>query len=196
MKTVYIKILALLLLFYSNDTLAQKFGYIDTEFILNKIPEYGEAQKELDKIASEYQTEIEGMRDKLSKEYSEYKAEEILLTSDLKKEREDTLEARQKRVNDYQRKIFGYNGLIFLKRQELVKPIQDKVYAAVEGVCKAKRLAIMFDKSGDMSMIYTNVVHDYTDYVLEELGLGDEEDTIDNERFRWSELKGKRKKKR
>jgi outer membrane protein len=117
--------------------------------------------------------------DKLRKEYQ---LEEILLTDDLKKERMAVIIEKDKKARDRQAKIFGFEGLLFLKRQELVSPVQDKVFTAVEKVCKQKKVAIMFDKSGDLVMIYTDPKHDYTDYVLEELGLGDKKDVIDNKR--------------
>ena len=84
-----------------------------------------------------------------------------------------------KEATDYHTKVFGYNGLFFLKKKELVKPELDKVFEAVERVCKRHGLDYLFDKSGDLVLAYTNPVHDYTDYVLEELGLGDPNDVIE-----------------
>jgi outer membrane protein len=176
---VFVKILLLVILSISS-TYAQKFGYIDTDFILGKMPEYRKAQNELDKLSAKWQEEIDAMYADLDKAKLNYKAEEILLTEDMKKERLDTLASKEKKLRDYQKKTFGYEGLVFLKRQELVKPVQDKLYAAVEKIAKKKQLQIIFDKSGDLSMIYTDKKHDYTDYVLEELGLGDPKDVIDN----------------
>ncbi len=162
--------------------LAQKFGYIDTEFILSKIKEYKSAEEEIDKLAQKYQVDISGMFGEVEKLRSEYKAEEILLTEEMKKERMDTITFRDKKARDLQRKVFGFEGLIFLKRQELIKPIQDKVYATVEKVAKKKQLQIIFDKSSELIMVYTDPKHDYTDYVLDELGLGDKKDVIDNKK--------------
>lgn len=161
---------------------AQKFGYIDTEFILSKIKEYKAAQDEIDKLAEKYQKEISDKFADVEKLRADFKAEEILLTEDMKKERLDTINARDKRAREQQRKIFGFEGLIFLKRQELIKPIQDKVYAAVEKVAKKKQLQIVFDKASELIMVYTDPKHDYTDFVLDELGLGDKKDVIDNKK--------------
>src|SRR6202012_2118172 len=110
-----------------------------------------------------------------------FQAEEVLLTEEMRKERQDTLNARDKALRDYQKKVFGFEGMLFLKKQELIKPVQDKVFEAVEKVAKAKQLQIIFDKSGDLVMIYTNPIHDYSDFVLEELNLGDKNDKPDNE---------------
>jgi len=177
-------ILALLaiLLLVSQNAFAQKFGYIDAKFIISKMPEYKAAETEIAKSSTEWQKEVEGMMAEVDKLRKEYQLEEILLTDDLKKERMAVIIEKDKKARDRQAKIFGFEGLLFLKRQELVSPVQDKVFTAVEKVCKQKKVAIMFDKSGDLVMIYTDPKHDYTDYVLEELGLGDKKDVIDNKR--------------
>jgi len=142
------------------------------------MPEYKEAQKELDKLSQGWQKDIETKKQEVDKLKEDFQAEEVLLTQDMKEERLALIQEKEKELKEYQKKTFGFEGLIFLKRQELVKPVQDKLYEAVEKVAKAKRLQILFDKAGDLVMIYTNPIHDYTDYVLEELGLGDPNDTI------------------
>jgi outer membrane protein len=167
-----------LTLLISGTASAQKFGYIDSEYILKKMPEYQEAQKELEKVSSNWQKEIEEKKKEVDKLKEEYSAEEVLLTEDMKEERLHLIAEKEKALKEYQKKTFGFDGLIFLKRQELIKPVQDKLFEAVEKVAKAKRLQIIFDKAGDLVMLYTNPIHDYTDYVLEELGLGDPNDTV------------------
>jgi outer membrane protein len=109
--------------------------------------------------------------------YNSLQAEEVLLTKEMRDERITAIRKRETEVKEYQKKIFGFEGLFFLKKKELVKPIQDRVFEAVEKVAKEHRLQFVFDKSGELVMIYTDPIHDYTDYVLEELGLGD---PIDN----------------
>jgi outer membrane protein len=165
------------------SSFAQKFGYIDTDYIMSKMPEFDKAQKELNKSSEKWQKELEAMKQQADEFRKKFQAEEVLLTEEMKKERQDTLNAKDKAVRDFQKKIFGYEGMLFLKKQELIKPVQDKVFDAVEKVAKAKQLQIVFDKSGDLVMIYTNPVHDYSDFVLEELGLGDKNDKPDNERY-------------
>jgi outer membrane protein len=157
---------------------AQKFGYVDTNFILNKMPEYAEAQQELQKVSQQWQQEIEQMQQDIDGMYAALQAEEVLLTPEMKAERMRTIREKEAEARAYQQKVFGYKGLYFLKKKELMKPVQDKVFEAVEVVAKKKRLQIVFDKAGDLVMIYTDPVHDYTDFVLEELDLGDENDTI------------------
>ncbi len=172
----------ILTLFIIQSGHAQKFGYVDTEYILSKMPEYKKAQDELDQISEKYQKEVHDMLDEVEKNRKAYQVEEVLLTDELKKEKQDTIAAREKRARAYQKKIFGFEGLIFLKKQELVKPVQDKVFEAIEKVAKTKQLQIVFDKSGDLVILYSDLRHDYSDYVLEELGLGDPKDTVDNKK--------------
>lgn len=150
---------------------AQKFGVVDTEKILNQMSEYKEAQKEISKISIQYQKEISGMQQAVDSLKSVFKQEEILLTDEMKEKRLKEIKKKQGAVKDKQRKIFGFEGLIFLKRQELIEPVQDKVYAAIKAVAKKERLQMIFDKAGDLTILYVNNTHDYTDYVLEELGL-------------------------
>jgi outer membrane protein len=163
---------------------AQKFGYVDAKFILEKLPEYKKAQEEINKQTQTWQKEIEALNSEVDKMRREYLAEEVLLTDEMKKEKQEAIGKKDKAAKEQQKKIFGFDGLYFLKKQELLKPVQDKVFDAVEKVCKKKKVQIMFDKSADLVMIYTDPKHDYTDFVLEELGLGDPKDGIDNKKKR------------
>ncbi|SIT95062.1 OmpH family outer membrane protein [Pontibacter indicus] len=157
---------------------AQKFGYIDSNFILSKMPAYAKAQVELDKQSAAWQKEIEGMHQAVDKMKEDYKAEEVLLTEEMKKKRLAEITRKENEVREYQRKVFGFEGMMFKRRQDLIRPIQDEVFTAVEKVAKAKGLQTVFDKSGDLIMIYTNPVHDYTEYVLEELGLATDKQNV------------------
>jgi outer membrane protein len=164
----------LICFFVANVAEAQKFGYIDSNFILSKMPAYNKVQQEIDKSAENWQRELEKMQQEVDKLKQEYRIEEVLLTEEMKKKRQAEISAKDAAVREYQRKVFGYEGLMFKRRQDLIRPIQDEVFTAVEKVAKAKKLQVIFDKSGDLVMIYTNPVHDYTEFVLEELGLASE----------------------
>lgn len=161
-------------------TFAQKFGYVDTGYILQQMPDYREAQGEIDKLSLSWEEEIKKMFQEVEQMEIAYQAEEVLLTEEMKKDRRMAIDRKMKEVKDYQKKVFGFEGLFFLKKKELIKPVQDKIWDAVEKVAKNNRLAIMFDKSGELVMIYTDPIHDYTDYVLEELGLANENEVIKN----------------
>lgn len=160
-----------MLVLASLSAQAQKFGYVDSEFVMGKMPAYAQAQQELNTLSQNWQKDIEAQKQDLDKMYRTYRAEEVLLTETQKKKRQDEITKKEQDVRAYQNKIFGYEGLLFKKRQELTRPVQDQVFEAVEKVAKKKQLAIMFDKAGDLTMLYTNPVHDYTEFVLEELGL-------------------------
>ena len=164
-----------LLLSGADVARAQKFGWVDSEFIMAKMPEYAKAQQELALLSDTWQKEIEVQQKDLDKLHRNYQNEEIVLTEAMKKKRQDEILLKEQELKAYRNKQFGYEGQIFKKRQELNKPVQDKVFEAVEKVAKKKTLAVIFDKSGDLTMLYTNPAHDYTEFVLEELGLGAED---------------------
>ncbi|KAA9325454.1 OmpH family outer membrane protein [Adhaeribacter soli] len=171
------KILGILfvLLLAAPAAFAQKFGYIDSEFILSKMPAYASAKQEADQFSANWQKEADGLFQEAEKLRKKFQAEEVLLTDEMKKKRLAEIEAKEKEARDFQKKVFGFEGLLFKKRAELIRPVQDNLFEAVEKVSKKKGLQIMFDKSGDLTMIYTNPVHDYTEFVLEELGLASPE---------------------
>ena len=164
-----------LLLSGASVAQAQKFGWVDSEFIMAKMPEYAKAQQELGVLSDTWQKEIEVQQKDLDKLHRNYQNEEIVLTEAMKKKRQDEILLKEQELKAYRNKQFGYEGQLFKKRQELNKPVQDKVFEAVEKVAKKKSLAVIFDKSGDLTMLYTNPAHDYTEFVLEELGLGAED---------------------
>ncbi|MFZ6013380.1 MAG: OmpH family outer membrane protein [Bacteroidota bacterium] len=168
------------LIFGLNFVNAQRFGYIDTDFILNKMPEYKKAQDEINQLSEAWEKEIQEMSKKIEALYSSYQAEQVLLTEEMKKERTTAIQKKEAELKEYQKKVFGFGGLFFLKKQELIKPIQDKVWDAVDKVAKQNNLAIVFDKAGELVMIYTDPRYDYTDFVMDELGLGDPNDKIKN----------------
>ena len=144
------------------------------------MPEFKKAETELAQLSQKWEKDISGMKSDIEKLQTDFKAEEVLLSDEMRKERLDTIASREKGLKEQQKKIFGFEGLVFLKRQELMKPVQDKVYEAVEKVAKRKGLQVIFDRSGDLAIIYAVETHDYTDFVLEQLGLGNPDDKLEN----------------
>jgi len=167
-------------IFGLNFVNAQRFGYIDTDFILNKMPEYAKAQEEINRLSGLWEKEIQEIAKGIEAQYNTLQAEKVLLTDAMIKERTDAIKKKEADLKEYQKKVFGFEGLLFLKKQELIKPIQDKIWDAVDKVAKKNSLAIVFDKSGELVMIYTDPRYDYTDFVLDELGLGDPNDVVKN----------------
>ena len=166
------KKIKLLILFFviTNYSLAQKFAYVDTDYILAKIPEYNQAQDKLDNYSKGWQEEIEMTMQKIEKMYRSYQSEQILLTEEMKSARENMIFAEEKKVQDLQIKYFGPEGLLFSKRQELIKPIQDKIYDAIQQIATNNKYSVIFDSSSDLIMLYTNNNLDKSDKVLELMG--------------------------
>ena len=168
MKKIFYIIL--ISLFFVNNTFSQKFAYIDSDYILNKIPEFKQAQDKLDALSAEWQKEIEKKFTDVENMYKAYQQEQILLTKPMKNKREEAIMRAEKEAKDLQRKYFAPQGELNLKRQELVKPIQDKIYDAVQQLASNNKYAVIFDSSSDLIMLYSNPNLDKSDKVLEILG--------------------------
>lgn len=163
-------VLTVLVAAFALTASAQRFGYVDTEYILENIPEYNNKQNELDEISVQWQQEIEGMYAEIDRMYKDYQAEQILLTDDMKRKREEQIIEKEKEAKEKQKQRFGYQGDLFRKRQEFTKPIQDKVYAAIKEVADARGYAVIFDKAGTLTMLYTSAKYDLSEDILDELG--------------------------
>lgn len=155
----------------ASASFAQRFAYVDTEFILGQVKEYTDAQTKLDGMATVWQEEIDAKFDQVSKLYSKYQAEEFLLTAEMKKKREDEIIQLEKQANDLQRQRFGFEGDLFKKRQELIQPIQERVYNAIEKIATNLGYDFIFDKSsGGATLLYTNSKFDLSEQVLKAIG--------------------------
>ncbi len=150
---------------------AQRYAIIDSKYILQKLPEYKTAQKNLDQFSEQWQQEIDKKSADLDKMNKEYDAEQVMLSDELKKKREDELFNKEKELRDLQKKRYGYEGDVFKKRQELIKPIQDKVYNAVQRLAVAKLYDFILDKSEGITVIFADPKLDKSDDVLRELGV-------------------------
>jgi outer membrane protein len=149
---------------------AQRFAYVDSQYILGKIPEYKTAQDELNQLSVQWQKEIEAKYSEIDQLYKAYKADEVLLTQDMKDKRQTEIEQKEKDVKDLQKQRFGVTGDLFKKRQELVKPLQDKIYTAVQAMAEKENLSIIFDKASDLTMLYASPKYDKSDQVLKDMG--------------------------
>lgn len=150
---------------------AQRYAVVDTKYILDKMPEYKEAQKELDQISILWQKEIDDKQAALDKMYKDYDAEQVMLSEELKKKRQDEIYNKEKEVRDLQRKRFGFEGDLFKKRQELVKPIQDKVYNAIQQLAVNRIYDFILDKSEGITVIFADPKLDKSEDVLRILGI-------------------------
>jgi outer membrane protein len=149
---------------------AQKYAYVNTQYILDNIPDYKAAMQTLDNLSITWQKEIEDKYAIIDKLYKAYQAEQVLLTEEMKKRRQDEISQKEKDVKDLQKQRFGYEGDLFKKKQDLVKPIQDKIYNAVKKLATDQSYAVIFDKSSELIMLYTNPKYDKSDEILLALG--------------------------
>ena len=169
MKNSLVTLVLLALLCFSGT--AQKFGYVDTKYILSHMPDYQTAQTDINKLSSQWQKEIENKYETISKLESALQAEKILLTDEMRRKREQEIDQKKQEAKEMQKKKFGVDGELFSKREELVKPIQDKIYEAIQEVATTKALMVVFDKANHSNMLYTNPKHDLSDQVLKKMGL-------------------------
>ena len=151
---------------------AQRIAVVDVTAVLESMPEYQKAQEQLDKIATAWRQEIAQEQDKVKGLYSKYQAEQVLLSEDMKKTREEEIMNKEKEVREMQRLKFGPEGALFKKREELVKPIQDKVYAAIARFAEDKGLDFMFDKGSASGLIFTDKKNDKTEDLIAALKKG------------------------
>lgn len=168
MKKLFILGCALLL---SSLVFAQRYAIIDTKYILDKMPDYKSAQKNLDDIAGGWQKEIEKMETELSRMYKDFDAEQVMLSEELRKKRQDQLFVKEKAVRDLQRQRFGFEGDLFQKRQQLMKPVQDKVYNAVQKLAVQRGYDFILDKSEGITVIFADPKLEKSEDVLRELGV-------------------------
>ena len=168
-KVFFVLAISILTAFSSNAQ--TKYAIINTKYILDKIPEYKEADKKLKALGDQWQQEIDQKQMTLDKMYKNYEAEQFMLSDDLKKKREDELFVKEKELRDLQKKRFGYEGDLFKERQKMVKPIQDKVYNAVQKLATARGYDFILDKSEGITIIFADPKLDKSDDVLKELGI-------------------------
>lgn len=159
-----------ILLFVAASTYAQKFAFVDTEYILENIPSYKAAQEQLDQLSAQYQKELESMHAEVEQMYKDFQSESVLLSDEMKRKREDVIVTKEKEYKDLQRKYFGREGDLFKKRQGLVKPIQDDVFNAIQEISNEGNYAVIFDKANGITLIYANPKFDLSDQVLAKLG--------------------------
>ena len=168
MKKILIASLALFL--FAGGAMAQKFAFVDTEYILQNIPSYSAAQEELNKISEQWEAEIAKEYEAIEKLYKTYQSERVLLTDEMKSKREEEIMTAERQVKELQAKYFGPEGDLSAKRQELVKPIQDALYKAVKELSAEGSYAVIFDTASGASILYSNPRYDLSDEVLKKLG--------------------------
>ena len=168
MKKLFIA--SFIVLISALSATAQKYAYVDSDYILSNIPEYKSAQAQVDNLSVQWQKEIEVKYSEIDKLYKAFQAEQILLTEDMKKKRETEIITKEKEVKELQKSKFGVDGELFKKRQDLVKPIQDQVYNVIKDMAVKGTYAVVFDKASGTTMLYTNPKYDKSDLILTNMG--------------------------
>jgi len=163
-------LITLICILYSTVSYAQKFGYVDTDKILNKMSEYTDAQTKIDNIAKQWQEEIARKYKEIDDLYREYQAQQILLSEDMKLKREEEITDKEKAVKELQKQRFGQGGDLFKKREELIKPIQEKVFNAINKMAQTKGLDFVFDKSSGTTVLYSDAKFDFSNEIIKTLG--------------------------
>ena len=148
----------------------QKIVYVDSEYIMENIPEYGDAQEELNALSEKWQKEVKAVYDKVSEMYSKYQTEMLLLSEDQKRAREQAIVDKEQEAKNLQMQYFGAEGQLYQKRTELIQPIQEKVYTAMKEVAQAKNYAFILDLASGTSVLYASDKNDVSDDVLDQLG--------------------------
>ena len=167
MKKILLGLAFVCIAFITN---AQRYAFVDTEYILNNIPSYKAAQDKLNKMSEDWQKEIEGEYAELDKMHKDFQSEKVLLTNEMIKQRESEIAAKDRSIKELQKKFFGPNGELFQKRQELIKPIQDEVYNVIKDIAESGNYAIIFDTATGSNILFTDPKYDKSDEVLEKLG--------------------------
>jgi outer membrane protein len=171
-KTAKLKFImvAVIMMASAQSGLAQRFAYVDSEYILNGIPSYVAAQEQLDKLAEGWQSEIEASYEKVEALYRSYQNDRVLMSEDMRKKREQEIVNSEAEAAELQRKYFGPEGELFKSQEELIRPIQDRVYKAVQEIANEANYDIIFDTANSAVMLYTNPRNDVSDNVLKKLG--------------------------
>lgn len=152
------------------SAMAQRFVYVDSEYILKHIPEYNSAQKQLDALSEQWQKEVDTRFAEVERLYKAYQADQVLLTDDMRKRRENEIVEKEKEAKEFQRLKFGFEGELFQQRSKLIKPIQERVAKAIQAMSEAQQLDVVFDKGSEVMMLYANPRLDRSNEVITRLG--------------------------
>jgi outer membrane protein len=165
-----IGILTFVILISSAASFAQKYAFVDTEYIRKNIPAFNTAQEQLDKLSKQWEKEVADNYAVVEQMYKSYQNESVLLSQDMKTKREEAIIAKEKEAKDLQNKYFGMQGELFKKREELVKPVQDEILKAIKEIAVEGSYAVIFDSAAGGNILFANPKYDISDQVLQKLG--------------------------
>lgn len=166
-KTALLSVLLVIVGFFAS---AQKSAVVDTEYILDKMPEYASAQTKLNNLSEEWETQVTNMIKEVENLYKNYQADKVIMSEEMRVKREEEIANKERAIAQFRKEKFGKNGSLYQEREKLVKPIQDKVYEAIKTVAEKGRYAMIFDTASQLSVIYVDQNYDISDEVLKSLG--------------------------
>jgi len=169
MKKVLFILLAIVGL--ATTAQAQRYCYVDTQYILDNIPEYATAQQEIDRLSVEWQNQVEAKFNRIDRKVKDFQAESILLPEEIKRQREKEIADLETSAKELQKRYFGIGGELFTKRQELIQPIQDRIFKAIQEVSSEKKYAFVFDKANQSNLLFADPKYDISDLVLRKMGI-------------------------
>ena len=150
---------------------AQRFAYVDSEYILKHMPEYASAQRQLEALSSQWQKEVDQRYEEIDRLYKAFQADEVLMTPDMKKRRQAEIDDKERSAKDFQRQKFGPDGELTQKSNTMIKPIQEKMMKAVQEVAESNDIDMIFDKNSEVMMLYASPRYNKSDDVIIKLGL-------------------------
>lgn len=185
MKKIVFNALILTALLVSGQLNAQKYAYVDSQYILENMQSYKDAQEQLDQLSKQWQQEIEGRYETLDRLYSSFQAEKVLLTEEMRRKREEEIVRKENEAKDLQRQRFGVEGDLFKKRQELLQPVQTELYQAIKEMADQGGYMVVFDLSGQSNILYSDPRYNKSDLVLRKMGIrpgsgSDDDDDADS----------------
>jgi outer membrane protein len=166
-KTLFLSVLFVLATFIGS---AQKSAVVDTEYILEKMPDYASAQSKLNNLSKQWENQVNSMIQEVESLYKNYQADKVIMSEDMRAKREEEIAQKEREIAQFRKEKFGKNGALYQEREKLVKPIQDKVYEAIKSVAEKGRYAMIFDTASQLSVIYVDQNYDISDEVLKTLG--------------------------
>lgn len=170
MKISHIIVTLAFVLSSSASAFAQRFAYVNSEYILEHIPEYVSAQKQLDALSIQWQDEVDARFADIESLYQAYQQDQVVLNEALRRQREDEIVNKEKEVKDYQRQKFGFEGDLYKERVRLIEPIQERVSKAIQTIAESQNLDVILDKNSEVMMLYANPRLDKSDEVIIRLG--------------------------
>jgi outer membrane protein len=157
--------------FLAVPMFSQKIAFVDTEYILKRIPAYEAAQEQLNQASAKWQQDVEAIYQEVAEMYKKYQSESVFLSAEMKVKREAAIVDREKEAKLLQQKYFGPEGELFVKRGALIKPIQDDIYSAISVIAADESYIAVFDKSSNVGILFSDTKLDISDNVLKQMGI-------------------------